>query len=727
MKKKPKSDKHKLYEEKYKKQLTSYKTVKTSLKSIIRKKTSLQPITDAVINVNKIIIHTYQFLKLYCLKQYEKNKTIPEITEQLINLIMKVLASKDNRGKKPSKQTQKLMNTLTKFYNTEYKPLLYDSLDLCYTHLNTVLDYEKVTIITGINNHISEHFEAFINRYINVLVNKQQILDEIKNPTINIYSSNFNITGQDNTITKSIQLPKALKKEMKKRYLGDLSALKKDILMNTDTCHKKYDDLKNKIRTTIFKDIPTNKSLYAQVNDNPLDFLIPLIKISIEIENKGEKTINCFPLRKNITPKYIKIDTTTVVHLLFSNIENKSKYLNDGHTIKYRDEIWNMVFRRNNKVFKNKNYVFNNQICTDGVGCSLLFIRKDLYNPLKKVRIHSMKKPYNFRSIRYVDEMTEEEKEKYKEYKDSALDPGKSDLFFATNGNTQIINGKHKTETFRYTQNSRRKETKSKKYRDIRNNDKRITKVLIDPFLRHLIAYDGIELYSYLVDGKEKEKDKWKSVEELESLLSVINSKSCIYKKVKEYIKCKNYVNTFIQEYYENELFRKLKWYSYINIQRNEAKMINNFKEKFGSSKDTIVYMGDWGCRNHIKNGEPTKGKGLRKIFIRAGYSTFLVDEYNTSKKNFITKKNNEKFRKRRNPRPKKDISKNSFSKSKPNQNTDKNKVRKIHGLLRSKTVKGAKSSKHILVNRDLNGSMNILIKARCIIRDNPIPIHLRR
>jgi hypothetical protein len=39
--------------------------------------------------------------------------------------------------------------------------------------------------------------------------------------------------------------------------------------------------------------------------------------MSLEIENKKEKTFSVFPLRKSIIPKYIKIDTTTILHLLF--------------------------------------------------------------------------------------------------------------------------------------------------------------------------------------------------------------------------------------------------------------------------------------------------------------------------------------------------------------------------------------------------------------------------
>ena len=52
---------------KYNDYITSYKTIKTSLKSIVKKEIDIDKINEAVIRTNLIITHTYQFLKLYYL------------------------------------------------------------------------------------------------------------------------------------------------------------------------------------------------------------------------------------------------------------------------------------------------------------------------------------------------------------------------------------------------------------------------------------------------------------------------------------------------------------------------------------------------------------------------------------------------------------------------------------------------------------------------------------
>jgi len=67
---------------------------KNPIKSIIRdeyanynEKDILKVLNDAVIRTNKIVFHTYNFLKLYVLHQYESGKKIPIIDKDFVYLI----------------------------------------------------------------------------------------------------------------------------------------------------------------------------------------------------------------------------------------------------------------------------------------------------------------------------------------------------------------------------------------------------------------------------------------------------------------------------------------------------------------------------------------------------------------------------------------------------------------------------------------------------------------
>lgn len=77
-----------------------------------------------------------------------------------------------NVGKNKKESTQKLFDELTEFYNTYYTHYKRND-KLTYTHLNTVLDYEAISIFTCISNHINEHFENIFYQYINALIDKR--------------------------------------------------------------------------------------------------------------------------------------------------------------------------------------------------------------------------------------------------------------------------------------------------------------------------------------------------------------------------------------------------------------------------------------------------------------------------------------------------------------------------------------------------------------------------
>jgi hypothetical protein len=58
--------------------------------------------------------------------------------------------------------------------------------------------------------------------------------------------------------------------------------------------------------------------------------------------------------------------------------------------------------------------------------------------------------------------------------------------------------------------------------------------------------------------------------------------------------------------------FKSITRNTFTNTQRSESTMSNNFEEKFGSPKETVVIAGDYdngGC--HMKGKQPTTNKRL--------------------------------------------------------------------------------------------------------------------
>ena len=65
-------------------------------------------------------------------------------------------------------------------------------------------------------------------------------------------------------------------------------------------------------------------------------------------------------------------------------------------------------------------------------------------------------------------------------------------------------------------------------------------------------------------------------------------------------------------------------------VQKSEAEFIKKVKMKFGDPDTLSILLGDWGGA-HSRFHAPSKVKGFRDMFKKAGYQVLLVDEHRTS------------------------------------------------------------------------------------------------
>ena len=140
----------------------------------------------------------------------------------------------------------------------------------------------------------------------------------------------------------------------------------------------------------------------------------------------------------------------------------------------------------------------------------------------------------------------------------------------------------------------------------------------------------------------------------------------------------------------------------YLNRQRSEQWMINNFKKIFGKPEDVVVGIGDFEQKKHRKFKEPVKGKGFRSLLRKNGYKVYLVDEFRTSKMCSNCERECGTFRYCENPRPWRDG------------------LIKCHGVLMCKTC-------NALWNRDENSSRNIYKIVKSAVEKVARPAYLCR
>ena len=210
----------------FKKPYNNIKVVKTTIRNIIKKDNNdiLIVLTDAATRTNKIIIHTYQFLKCWILDKYEKTNDIPTIDSDLIAMIFKVLASeivKKDNGKTKNRNGPKLeganlviFQEFNKFYEDVYSKLGYaEKIDV--TGLSQIFAYLKIDILKNITNNIKMHFFDYLRCYVNGVFKDEH--SDIVN-----------------------KLPIKERSNMKYQLRKELSKVKLDLINNTLLSDEKY-------------------------------------------------------------------------------------------------------------------------------------------------------------------------------------------------------------------------------------------------------------------------------------------------------------------------------------------------------------------------------------------------------------------------------------------------------------------------------------------------------
>ena len=570
--------------------LPYYKTIKTSLKSIVTDPYVIERLNSTVLMVHRITIHTLQFLKLYLLYSYETTQEFPVVDHALIINIMKTLAPKHTqRGRPPKSETIQLKERLQLFYQKHYQPLMTtEDQALTCEHINQVLEYMTITIETGYLNNVRQHFVTCLERYINLFFNKQARLERIQNSTLSATE----------------------KKEQIARLSRFLRNIKTDILDVTKvefSSNPEYHPLIRQIRLAVLppKDSYEHNSLYYDLQSHPEQYLKGMFLMIREIEAKGAKIMNLFPLRSSIVPKYIKIDTTTLIHLLLDPQKHGSiKGYCLANIVRLQESIWRMFFKVQKRCFSNqdqKRYQFNHMIETDGVGCSIQLIRKDMFG-----QIHLSQVNRAIVQEKYINEVP---LDSLRNKILVGIDPNLSDLLYCvTKEHDRIIK-------LRYTQNQRRKETKSKKYLRLIEQFKLTTS--IDG---QTVAYWETHLSHSPLAGATLDNE------------NQCSHKTLSFEQFQHYVKHKNLINSKLLRFYEEFIYRKLRFNGYINRQKSEARFLNRFREIFGPPDAVTIGIGDYEQSQHRKFKEPVKGKGFRKMFRRAGYKdVYLVDEHKTS------------------------------------------------------------------------------------------------
>jgi len=519
---------------------SDYKTFKIPLKTILLNNDTTQPvINQLVFEMNDLVIHTYQFIRLYILDKYTKNQPLPTIDETFILYCIKTLGTRDNRGKK-GKDTE-LLELLDAFYKIEYQPLLnHEKTNLKNTTF--LLPYLATQIHTSLHNnfqeHFIQHFLRFINKTTNQITEDKATLFQFKNKCLSLEETDVMFSNW-----KQLHLPNILPNEIK-------------------------------------------KSIHYDIKIRPFYYLKGMLYMNSVLEKQENKLFQPLPLRNNIIPKHIILDTASIINLFCPEKDKEGNKTKKGELLsnikENQNEIWCNFLDMKNKIFKNKYYQFHNQIQTDGISCCLLFIRKDLKDKKWGSRVPVLQE----QDFYTIEDLSKEQLDTLKDRNIVGCDPGKHSLVYMMD---------KKGNKLEYTASQRK----------IESYGKRNQRILL------------------------QEKKKHKIIEK-ETILSIQNSKSVNYDKFKMYLVEKDKLNKETIEFYKKEVWRKMKFRQYSYGKKSIDTFLNKIKETFG--ENILIGYGNWSRTSQMKYTMPTMNKGLRKL-IHKKYDTITINEFYTSQK----------------------------------------------------------------------------------------------
>ena len=357
-------------------------TIKTSLKSILKDYNSNYSIINKlVIDCNDIVIRTYQFIRLYLLDCYHKNKKIPLLDKDNILYFIRAGGIRDNRGR--HQINNEFQTELELFYDTEFKECInkekYNLKNKSY-----IIPYLAIQIQTGLNNNIKEHFITRIRRFMNIFAPIDLSIDENKKM--------FNTVKNLILLDMIDEIPDEIKEWSK--------WIRNNFLPN------EYE-----------------KSFGYDCKVNPSKYFYYTIKMNEEIEKKN---LNCndkiklfqpIPLRNSIIPHYITLDASGVLSIFGDDGESHLGYkINEN-----KEKIWNKIFNMKNKILNKKGYEFKT-FQTDGVGVSICY---------QKIG-YKIKQDNEFIEWDelYITDLDDEELKECKKRKLVAIDPGKHCLVY---------------------------------------------------------------------------------------------------------------------------------------------------------------------------------------------------------------------------------------------------------------------------------------------------------
>ena len=580
-----------------------YQVVKLPLDSILKNAEILKPIIDdAVLVIQMIVVLGWQFLKSYLIDKDVHALPFPTINEALFLNIMKTVAYPGRNVENMVTESVDTKDDLRNFYNSTFSELT--SIHPSYYIKGYILSQHAAQMMTCLETNISTHFIDYLFKYVNCKWKKPQeaIIHKIKD-----------------------------KAERKKAYQllnADIQHLKSDLIedriKNSDPRYHEW------IRTEREFLFPKNIeiSVAYDLKCRPIEYLKYAIYINQQIEKLGYRPYQVIPQRTSMVPRNIILDTCGMVQIIDKDVAPKlfgkrktdlNKNSRTNHNLVWGNVLDIKLSNPTDPLTKENydDYVFHNQIQTDGISCSLLYILKKHEDKTygkhydtktekkkkadKKKRSDALKKGIILeeeaeeREFQRLRDFNAEQCAKYtkENYKILVLDPGKIHPICMLDENDR---------RFQYSARQRRVETYTKRSKEILEREKKIC-----------------------------------GINEKEQILSYVSRRTLNPNGISAYIRVKNGVMMETKEFYEHPTLRKMAFRRYVWTKKSEHSLLKRIESRYLSPQEirdgrkVVIFHGDYSRTSQMRGCIPTPNIGIKRL-LKSKFEIVDVDEFRTSK-----------------------------------------------------------------------------------------------
>ena len=145
-------------------EVSVFKTVKCSLKSVVKDDISIEKLQDAASRSSQIMTHGLHLLKLYLIHCFDNDLPLPRLDRKFVHSAMMVCCESTGRGGRLGEATAEIRCTLKGFAEEHYPVEKVSAYNL-----SAPMDYMADDVVTMYERNIQQQYEGYLQRYVDIL------------------------------------------------------------------------------------------------------------------------------------------------------------------------------------------------------------------------------------------------------------------------------------------------------------------------------------------------------------------------------------------------------------------------------------------------------------------------------------------------------------------------------------------------------------------------------